>query len=190
MGRGRPIQARPVDMGLPSGLQWANCNIGAESPVDEGLFFSWGNIEGHAMGEEYYFSQSEYDSTPGAEIQTNLPLENDAARANLGAPWRMPTEAEFIELYNNCTCVFTTLNGVNGQLFTSNVNGNKLFFPAAGRCKDTTIVNKNNGGYYWSSTYYSATTGRSMNFTRTDVIPQNSGSRYNGFSVRAVLQPT
>ncbi|MEE1347355.1 MAG: hypothetical protein U0K36_05680 [Bacteroidales bacterium] len=102
----------------------------------------------------------------------------------------MPTSNDFQELCDNCTIVWTTVNGVYGRLFTSNVNGNKLFFPAAGRYNDTSLVNRGSGGYLWSSTFYSDTNARSMNFNSSTINPQNSGSRYYGFSVRAVLLPT
>lgn len=190
MGRGRPIQARPIDMGLPSGVQWANCNVGAESLADEGLFFSWGNVEGHAMGEGYDFSQSVYDTTTGAAVDADLSLDQDAARVNLGGPWRMPSFTEFQELVENCTTVWTTLNGVYGRLFTSNVNGNTLFFPAAGYYDGESLRNRGSNGYFWSRNYQSATNALYMFFDSSAVYPKGSSrSRYSGFTVRAVMQP-
>ena len=175
-----------VDMGLPSGLLWAKCNIGANAPEGYGHYFSWGNTDAHAEGSGYNFSQAVYDTTPAAAITANLSLSQDAARANLGAPWRMPTASEFQELYDNCTCVWTTLNGVNGRLFTSNVNGNTLFFPAAGYYGGTSLNTRGSNGYYWSSTYYSATHARLLSFDSSSVSPQGSNERRFGFSVRAV----
>ena len=175
-----------VDMGLPSGLLWAKCNIGANAPEGYGHYFSWGNTDAHAEGSGYDFSQAVYDTTPAAAITANLSLSQDAARANLGAPWRMPTSAEFQELYDNCTCVWTTLNGVNGRLFTSNVNGNTLFFPAAGYYNGTALDLRGSNGYCWSSTYYSATGARFLNFNSSGVNPQDYYGRRYGFSVRAV----
>lgn len=188
VGPGAPLQARPIDMGLPSGVQWASCNVGAARPSDFGLYFSWGNVDGHAVNEEYDFSQDVYDSTPAASIDTSLSLDQDAARANLGAPWRMPTNAEFKELYDNCTNVWTTMNGVNGLLFTSNVNGNTLFLPASGYFNSTSHNDRGSRGYYWSASYLSATNAVNLSFGSSDVNPQNSGYRRYGFSVRAVLQ--
>lgn len=188
MGPGRPIQARPIDMGLPSGVQWAYCNIGAERPEDLGLYFSWGNTEGHMVGEGYDFSQNVYDLTPGANIATDLSLEQDAARAILGGPWRMPTAAEFQELYQNCTCVWTTLNDVNGLLCTSNVNGNTIFLPAAGQYDGESLMYRRARGYYWSSSYISAAEARNLIFGNVSVNPQSSFNRYIGFPVRAVIQ--
>lgn len=189
MGPGRPIQARPVDMGLPSGVQWANCNVGADDPSDLGLYFSWGNIEGHRIDEGYDFTQDMYNSTPAANINTDLSLEQDAARANLGTPWRMPSATEFEELVENCTSVWTTLNGVYGRLFTSNLNGNKIFFPAAGYYDGTTLRSRGAGGDYWSSTYFSATNANRWYFDSLNVRTQDTYARWLGFTVRAVIQP-
>jgi uncharacterized protein (TIGR02145 family) len=176
-------------MGLPSGLLWASCNVGAERPSDFGLYFSWGNVEGHGIDEGYNFSQAVYDLTPAADIATNLSLDQDAARAYLGDPWRMPTSTEFKELCDNCTIVWTTLNGVNGRLFTSNVNGNTLFFPAAGYYNGQSLVNRGVNGSNWSSTYDSESNARILDFNRSNVYPQRSDSRRYGFSIRAVMPP-
>lgn len=187
MGRGRPIQARPIDMGLPSGVQWANCNVGAESLVDEGLFFSWGNVVGHAMGGEYDFTQSVYDTTPGAAVETDLSLERDAARAYLGDPWRMPSADECQELIENCTTIWTTMNGVNGMLFTSNVNGNTLFFPAAGYYNGTSLISRGSTGFIWSSKYSNARNAYRLRFDNLGVVNVQTTGRFYGYPVRAVL---
>lgn len=189
MGHGRPIQARPVDMGLPSGVQWASCNIGGEKPSDPGLYFSWGNTEGHAEGSGYDFSQTVYDATPAASIAADISLEQDAARVNLGAPWRMPTGIELQELIDNCASVWTTLNGVDGYLFTSNVNGNTIFLPAAGYYTGQSLVSGGNNGYFWSSSFISDSRARGLNFGSSSINSQYSGYRRLGFTVRAVMPP-
>ena len=78
------------------------------------------------------------------------------------------------------------MNGVAGRLFTSNVNGNTLFFPAAGFYDGTSLNGRGSYGYFWSSTYSSATNARNLNFNSSNVNPQNNNNRRNGFSVRAV----
>lgn len=178
-----------VDLGLPSGLLWAKCNVGARTPEEAGLYFSWGNLFGHAEGSGYNFSQAVYNATPAAAITTSLSLSQDAARANLGAPYRMPTASEFQELYDNCTSVWTTINGVNGRLFTSNVNGNTLFFPAAGLYGGASLYDRGSYGYYWSSTYYSPAYARGLGSNSSGVNPQSNNERRYGFSVRAVAGP-
>lgn len=162
-------------------------NVGAENKEDSGLYFSWGNTEGHAEGSGYHFSQAEYDTTPGAAITTDLSLTQDAARVNLGAPWRMPTAAEFQELNENCNYIWTTINGILGMLLTSKVNGNTLFFPAAGYYGHTAINGRGEYGYYWSSSYISATNARDFRFDSSDINPLYDSSRLYGFPVRAVL---
>lgn len=153
------------------------------------MYFSWGNLFGHAEGSGYDFSQAVYDATPAAAITTNLSLSQDAARANLGAPYRMPTAADFQELYDNCTSVWTTLNGVNGRLFTSNVNGNTLFFPAAGGYNGTNLSSYGLYGNYWSSSIYSTSRARFLSFGSSYVGFQGYDDRRLGFSVRAVAGP-
>ena len=98
----------------------------------------------------------------------------------------MPTAAEFKELNDNCTSVWTTMNGVAGRLFTSNVNGNTLFFPAAGDYDGTSLNNRGSHGYYWSSTYDSVTSARNLYFRSSSVSPQDLSSRHVGFSIRPV----
>lgn len=189
MGLRVPLQARPIDMGLPSGVQWANCNVGAERPADSGLYFSWGNTEGHAEGDEYSFSRAIYNTTPGAAIASDLSLENDAARANLGLPWRMPTVDEFQELCDNCTTIWTTWHGKAGCLFTSNINGNTLFIPAAGYYSGTSLNRQGEFGLYWASTFYSTTNARIMRLSSADIDLQITSGRENGLCVRAVMNP-
>lgn len=162
-------------------------NVGAVNKEDSGLYFSWGNTEGHAEGSGYDFSQAVYDTTPGAAITGNLSLSQDAARANLGAPWRMPTAAEFQELYDSCTSVWTTVNGVNGRLFISNVNGNRIFIPAAGNYDGITISGRGERGLYWSASYESSVNAKRMGFTESNIVPQGVNNRHDGFTVRAVL---
>lgn len=102
----------------------------------------------------------------------------------------MPTADEFQELIDNCTSVWTTLNGVNGRLFTSKVNGNTLFFPAAGNYNGRSLNRRGSGGNYWTSTYDSAMNALSLNFNNSSADPQYSGNRRYGFSVRAVQDGT
>ena len=190
LGGGVTPEPEWVDLGLPSGLKWAKYNLGATVPESAGLYFSWGNTDGHPAGAGYDFSQAVYDTTPAAEINTNLSLNEDAARAQLGAPWRMPTAAEFTELHDNCTFVWSTLNGVNGYLITSNVNGNSIFLPAAGFYGGATLYRRGTDGAYWSSTYLNMTTARYLSFSSTTVGPSATLDRRYGFSIRPVQDGT
>ena len=84
----------------------------------------------------------------------NLVPEYDAATAHLGAPWRMPTDAEFFALTNNCTATWITTNGVSGRLVTGKgaYADRSIFLPAAGYGSGSNFGNPNSHGYYWSST--------------------------------------
>ncbi len=184
---------RYVDLGLPSGLLWATCNIGAKEPWESGLYFSWGNVDGHKKGSGYYLGHntgiSRYPSTPGASLDGNIPVnaKYDAARANLGGSWRVPTKDDFQELYYICTKKWTAQNGVNGRLFTSKINGNSVFFPAAGYYDGTVLYDGGASGCYWSSSLYSQDYAHYLFFYSCYTYPQRNHQRLYGFSVRPVL---
>ena len=180
-----------VDLALPSGLLWCEHNVGAASPYDDGIYFSWGNITGHSGTDGYDFGTSNdgpYASTPGAALTGNIPAGNDydAARHNMGAPWRMPTQPEFQELHDNCDSIWTDEDGVAGRRFTSRINGNSIFFPASGGRYGTGLSNRGSSGYYWSSSLNSQTGGYYLSFNASGVNPASDNNRFYGFSVRAV----
>ena len=177
-----------VDLALPSGLLWCEHNIGATTPYEHGLYFSWGNVIGHAEGSGYDFSDAVYAQTPGAALTGNIPVNNtyDMARHNMGAPCRLPTSGEFTELNNNCDSEWTDEDGVAGRRFTSRINGNSIFFPASGYYGGTSLYNRGSYGSYWSSTWDSEAYARVLNFNSTGVNPQSSNGRRYGFTARAV----
>ena len=180
-----------VDLALPSGLLWCEHNVGASTPYEDGLYFSWGNVEGHTGDDGYDFGTSNdgpYASTPGAALTGNIPTNGtyDAARHNMGAPCRMPTVGEFQELNAQCDSEWTDEDGVAGRRFTSRINGNSIFFPASGRRNGTGLYNRGSSGSYWSASLYSQTSGYYLYFLSTGVGPAGNGSRFYGFSVRAV----
>lgn len=97
-----------VDLGLPSGIKWADRNVGAETPQDNGLYFDWGNVDGHAVDENgnvidgYSFDRDTYATTLGGRYKgSELDAEHDAATYNMGGDWHMPTSAETNELVEN-----------------------------------------------------------------------------------------
>ena len=154
-----------VDLGLPSGLKWATCNIGATTPEGYGDYFAWGETnpkdnykwstykycKGSSDTMTKYCTQSSYGTV---DNKTTLELSDDAARANWGGTWRMPTKVEQDELRNNCTWTWTTQNGVNGHKVTSKTNGNSIFLPAAGYRYGTSVDYVGSYGTYWSSSLY------------------------------------
>ena len=185
---GESMVSGAVDLDLPSGLLWADHNVGAATPEAAGLYFSWGNVIGHAEGSGYNFDQTTYNSTPGAALDADIAVGDtyDMARHNMGSPWRLPTKEEFQELYDNCDCIWIEENGMPGRRFTSRLNGNSIFFPAAGDYSGTTLYLRGTLGFYWASSLYSATNGYNLDFNSSDVNPQNHYNRFLGFSVRAV----
>ena len=182
----------PVDMGLPSGTLWAAGNIGAELSWETGLYFAWGETTGYT-GEQVTSGMRAFNeaSYTGSAISADLTLVQDAAHVNLGGNWRMPTKAEYQELLDNCNVVWTANysgTGVAGRVFTSKVNGNSLFFPAAGRCDDSSVSSVGSYGYYMSASWNSSSSAFSLNFHSSN---QYIGSpyRFYGQSVRGVIPP-
>ena len=169
-----------VDLGLPSGTKWATCNVGASTPTAYGNYYAWGETE---PKDAYDGSTYTYSDNP-----TTLPLSADAATANWGTGWRMPTYDELNELKNNCTVTWTTQNGVNGRLFTGS-NGNSIFLPAAGYRIDSELLDAGSYGYFWSSSLNSGYTGSawSLDFHSGD-FSMHHHLRYCGYTVRAVCQ--
>ena len=177
-----------VDLALPSGLLWCEHNIGASTPYEDGLYFSWGNVIGHAEGSGYDFSDAVYAETPGAALTGNIPVNGtyDPARHNMGAPCRLPTVGEFQELNSNCDSEWTDEDGVAGRRFTSRINGNSIFFPASGYYNGTSLYNRGSYGFYWSSSYNSATYAYNLYFSSSLVNPAYNFNRRLGFTARAV----
>ena len=189
-----------VDLGLPSGLLWATCNVGADSPEDYGDYFAWGETQpkdtynwstyqycnGDYNTLTKYCNNSSYGYNGFTDDLTTLLPEDDAATANWGSDWRMPTEEEWQELYNNTTVTWTTQNGVNGRLFTAS-NGNSLFLPAAGSRYDSSLNDAGTYGYYWSSSLDTGNPSSAWYFYfDSGGYYVGSNLRYYGQSVRGV----
>ncbi len=195
-----------VDLGLPGGVLWATCNVGASSPWEYGLYFAWGETVGYAKGESHNFNWSNYKWCNGSynnmtkyctsssygrvDNKTVLDAADDAATANWGAGWRMPTREEQDALRNRryCTCTWTTRNGVNGYEVKSKSNGNSIFLPAAGGYfYDASLSYEGSDGYYWSSSLGSSYScdACSLYFNSGD-IGWRIDTRYFRQSVRAV----
>ncbi|MBR6067109.1 MAG: hypothetical protein IKP45_04850 [Bacteroidales bacterium] len=168
-----------VDLGLPSGTKWATCNVGASTPTDYGNYYAWGETR---TKSRYTDGTYTYSSNP-----TTLPSSADAATANWGSGWRMPTSAEMQELVDNCTVSWTTQSGVNGRLFTG-PNGNSIFLPAAGCREVDSLYFAGSNGHYWSSSLITdyPSRARYLYFYSGDCRMSNN-LRYDGFSVRPVL---
>jgi hypothetical protein len=172
-----------VDLGLS--VKWATCNVGAEIPEAYGNYYAWGET---IIKEEYNISNC---STYGVELDdiSGNP-QYDAAAANWGNGWRMPTKAEQEELMNNCTWTWTVQNGVNGYKVTGQ-NGNHIFLPAAGRRQDG-LINAGFAGYYWNSTTPKDNTDKGVSyiyFNDNNKRIDEKSNRYDGQMVRPVIAP-
>ena len=198
---GAPAGVQAVDLGLPSGVKWASCNVGAESPEEYGNYYAWGEVTtkedcswatyNYANGSKSeltkYCTRSTYGKDGFTDGKTTLDLEDDAAHVNWGGAWRMPTDAEWTELRNNCTWTWTTQNNVNGCLVKSNTNSNSIFLPAAGYRNGTSLSNVGSYGYYWSASLFNASPYSAWDlYFGSGSQSRSSYSRYYGFSVRAV----
>ena len=183
-----------VDLGLS--VKWATCNVGANAPEEYGDYFAWGET---SPKEEYttqtyqywtdYDGDGSWDSGEFADLgDISGNPQYDAATANWGGAWRMPTKAEQQELLNNCTWEWTTLNGVNGQRVTG-PNGNSIFLPAAGYRYGTSSCNVGSYGLYWSSTPYWGNDDNACGLTfGSGFYYWFWSNRFDGQSVRPVLE--
>ena len=177
------------------GIKWATMNVGATSETDYGLYFRWGETQDYTTTTNYKFNPSgsnfiKYNYT---DEKTVLDIEDDAARANWGGDWRMPTKEEFVTLKNACNYEWVTDykgSGVNGELFTDKTDPSKtLFFPAAGYCYYSTIQNTGQRCQYLSSarTENDESLCVYLSATSEDMYFPNNDRRANGYSVRGVL---
>lgn len=179
-----------VDLGLPSGTLWATCNVGAQNPWDYGDYFAWGETEpkddyfwatykycnGSSSTMTKYCNKSDYGYNGFTDELTVLQPEDDAATVNMGSNWRMPTEAEILELHDNCDWEWTSNyngTGVAGRIVKSRNNSNSLFFPAAGYRGGTGLNGAGSYGDYWSSSLDSddPRSGRGLDFDSGYVDP-------------------
>jgi hypothetical protein len=198
-----------VDLGLPSGTKWATMNVGASSETDYGLYFQWGDTQGYTADQvgrgkgkkafnwnDYKWAKdggstfTKYNATDG---KTVLDLKDDAVAVAWGGDWHMPTAEQFQELLNTeyCTNIWATINGVNGRLFTSIKNGNKLFIPATGYALNGDIdrISRDSYACIWSSSLNSDYVFDAwyLCFSAIGAHWDYSNFRSYGFSVRGVI---
>ena len=171
-----------VDLGLPSGLKWATCNVGAENPEDYGDYYAWGET---STKSEYTKENSETYGEEIADISGNSTY--DVARKQWRGSWRMPTESEFKEILENCEWTWTTQNGVWGYKAIG-PNGNSIFLPAAGYLDGAELKFGEKCGYYWSSLPESMGGSAYYMFFKSDKDSTLWCSRYYGLSVRPIRE--
>lgn len=185
-----------------NGLKWATMNIGATSATEAGKYFAWGDIIGQTPSSSVFSTsfdwahapfnnaQSEYDASYFASVKDSecpggiLALKNDAANANWGGSWRMPTEAEFDALASETKVWDSTNKG-----YTFGTSPNTFFLPAAGYGDGTDLNEVGDEGYYWSSSLNPLKPFRAcyLDFFDGNAYQSNI-SRFSGHSVRAVSE--
>lgn len=159
-----------VDLGLPSGTKWATCNVGADTPADDGLLFQWGRVEGYKYGDnnnnfgdegkgKKYYDWYVPEPVSGSNYGLNkiLKPEDDAAHENMGGKWRMPTPEELEELSRNTTQRLVKIRSKRivkrGILATSKINDKSIFIPFDGYWNSSTksFDKKNEWVELWAS---------------------------------------
>lgn len=182
-----------VDLGLPSGLKWATCNIGASTPEEYGNYYAWGETS----------TKTNYDSETCTLLNLKINNSNlteygvidtlgclnkdyDAANANWKSGWRMPTKDNFEELLNNCKWTWITRGETNGYIIVG-PNGHSVFFPAAGCYSATSIKTAGKRGCYLSSTQHSFSDGYCLFFGQYDRA-MAAGRVFMGYTVRPVSE--
>ena len=171
-----------MDLGLS--VKWATCNVGASSPEDYGNYYAWGETSTKSSYTEE--NSKTYGKSMG-DISGNASY--DAARANWGSTWRLPTLDEIGELIETCDWKRKRLNGKKGYKVTSKVNGRSIFFPAAGYRLFSGLSLAGSYGLYRGSTPNSSLTNCAyyLLFSSRGVVRDND-ERYFGQSVRPVSE--
>ena len=192
-----------VDLGLPSGVKWAACNVGATTPEGYGGYYAWGETEtkgdytwdtykwcnGSSSTMTKYCVNSKFGTV---DNKTTLEPEDDAAHVNWGGAWRMPTDAECQELIDNCTWTWTSDyngTGIAGRIVTSNINGKSIFLPAAGQWNNSWTLNTEI--YYWNSSLSGTYQGKyhyNTIYGKESEFYMGSYLRYAGQTIRGVCK--
>ena len=197
-----------VDLGLPSGLKWATCNVGAIKPEEYGGYYAWGETEEKSNYDwsTYKWCNGSYDtqtkyctnsSYGTVDNKTVLDPEDDVAHVKWGGTWRMPTDEEVKELVKKCNWNWTCINNVYGYKITG-PSGNNIFLPAAGYYVDEEYNNAQVHlsypfyGFYWSKTLsgYNNDYGLGLSFNDSYIETIGYNDRKNGHSIRPVYEKT
>lgn len=179
-----------IDLGLPSGTKWACCNVGASAPEQYGGYYAWGETHEKSV---YNWDTYQYGSSEDNVVNIGSDIAGtgyDAATANWGGPWRMPSMEHCRELISSCSSTWTIQNGVYVRKFIG-PNGATIFLPAAGNHWESDLNNSGAGGYYWSSTITESDSGNAyrLYFNSEDVSMVSTHyyfGRSGGRSVRPV----
>jgi hypothetical protein len=188
---------RFVDLGLPSGLLWAETNIGAESAADDGDYFAWGETEVQSDNAytwdsySFTFSLTEYNKT---DQKVTLDSDDDVATAKWGSHCYMPSADDFVELLSNCTWTWaskTTSSNekINGYQVKSKANDKSIFIPASGGRYNGKLNSHNSYGSYYTATLEKVGSYNAYCFGFSSTNREvSAGSRSDGHTVRPVAK--
>ena len=171
-----------VDLGFSSGIKWATCNVGADTPEGYGDYFAWGETKPKNDYDWDTYTSSSYGSIDNKET---IELVDDAANVNWGVNWRIPTIEEQNELRTKCTWEWDTVNGTKGYKVTG-PNGNSIFLPASGYFSYTTLNRVGSSGCYWSSSLSSRDYASYLRFY-SEEVEYSSEYRCYGMTIRPVF---
>ena len=178
-----------IDLGLPSGLLWAETNVGASTPYADGDYYAWGETEtksDYGWGT-YKFKFGKYNSF---DCKTRLEASDDVATVKWGKECRMPSPAEFYELCYKCDWTWkSSYNGASGYL-VKGPNNQTIFLPASGYRDDGDLDYHGSYGCYWSSLFYRDDLNYASYFLfdSGSISTRHGNYRYRGCSVRPVAE--
>ena len=176
-----------VDLGLPSGLKWATCNVGASSQYEVGDYFAWGELKSK---ERFGMDNCPTYGVPMEDISGNV--EFDVAAFAWGSTWRMPTEAEFMELRDNCKLEWTMIDNNTRGCFLTGPNGNQIYLPSGGFMTESSVDFAEDEAAYWTSTPDTFTSDQGYStfvyFYSNNFCNRGWMSRYVGMLVRPVSE--
>ena len=191
-GRNRDIPEGFVDMGLPSGTLWAECNLGAATETNPGTFYAWGEVAAKSKYTWSNYRFGTYSNLTKYNVSDNLKVLQDAddAARKTNAAWTMPTTEDFDELRWECRPPVWVTMPVPGFRITSMDGETSIFFPAAG-FKTDEWLDKDETGYYWTRDLNPDNRAHANYFLVNDLGGGVGGSdeRCVGMSVRPVIKP-
>ena len=181
-----------IDLGLPSGLLWAETNVGASTPYADGDYYAWGETQtkSYYSWRTYKWGSifTKYNSSDG---KTTLEASDDVATVKWGKECRMPSPAEFQELYKKCDWTWkSSYNGTSGYL-VKGPNNQTIFFPASGFRDNGDLFHHGSYGFYWSSSLVASNADCAYGLClcgSIDIYPSCGEGRYGGLSVRPVAE--
>lgn len=148
-----------VDLGLPSGTLWATTNVGAQSREDFGYYVAWGEYmeKPEYTWANYKWGEGSHTLTRYCRESTNGTVDgmgtlldaDDVAHRMWHYQWQVPSVNQIMELVDNCTWVWSSVNGVKGY-YVFGRNNRSIFLPATGYVDGTDLCNVGTDAVYWT----------------------------------------